>query len=454
MQKYSILLVLFVNMLLTGQVFEQSIESKIMEETKTVTVVLPQGYDFEENKTQKYPTLILLDGQYLLDPFFGTVKYGQYWEDMPGIIIVAINQDGNKRFDETEIGEGSFPTKKSAQFFEFIGVELYPFIESKYRTLPFRMIAGHDVTSGFLNYYLFKDQPLFNAYINLSPEYPDLMVNRLAEVFTRLKSPIFFYQASSNSDLDEIMADTKKLDSFAKEIKNENLRYHYDNFGDLSHYSLVPNAIPSALYFIFDGYQPISKSEYTKKLAVLEKGHTQYLVDKYTQLKKRFGFDIKPRLSDFKAIEAAILKNKAYGEFATLASYSEKVFPKTTLPVYQQGMYWEKTGELARAAKTYKSAFNYKEIGEYTKSYIMERADALMNKKDDPKTGDYEIPSIEEKPEETETKPLPTDIQTPKEGEVKKDLPKEVVPEKVEEKVEEIKTDTKDKTTPKKKKKK
>ena len=31
------------------------------------------------------------------------------------------------------------------------------------------MIAGHDTTAGFLNFYLYKDTQFFNAYISLAP---------------------------------------------------------------------------------------------------------------------------------------------------------------------------------------------------------------------------------------------------------------------------------------------
>jgi hypothetical protein len=46
--------------------------------------------------------------------------------------------------------------------------ELLPY-RTKYRVAPFKMIAGHD-TTWILNFYLLKENPLFNAYISLSPE--------------------------------------------------------------------------------------------------------------------------------------------------------------------------------------------------------------------------------------------------------------------------------------------
>jgi hypothetical protein len=47
--------------------------------------------------------------------------------------------------------DNGLPSGKGAAF-EFIG-ELLPYIEKKYRTAPFKIIAGHDTTAGFLNFF-------------------------------------------------------------------------------------------------------------------------------------------------------------------------------------------------------------------------------------------------------------------------------------------------------------
>jgi hypothetical protein len=48
---------------------------------------------------------------------------------------------------------------KTSQFFEFIG-GTFALSRTKYRVAPFKMIAGHDTTAGFLNFYLLKENPL------------------------------------------------------------------------------------------------------------------------------------------------------------------------------------------------------------------------------------------------------------------------------------------------------
>lgn len=365
-----------------GQRITESIETKKIG-TRAFTVVTPPSY--ESSPEKKYPTLVLLDGEYLLDPFEGALKYGNYWDDLPEMIIIAIHQNnGDTRFTDSEFDDAGFPSGSGAQFFEFIGQELFPYLESKYRTLPFRVIAGHDTTAGFLNFYLYKDNPIFNGYISLAPEMAPEMESRVADRLSKLTKPVFYYQATGENDLAEINEKATELDTKIKAIPNQKFGYLNDTFKGASHYSLVIKAIPNALYFIFDGYQPISMLEFQNKILKLGSGYTDYLIKKYEDLNTKLGLQIKPRLSDFKAIEAAIMKNKAYPEFQTLAAYANKHYPKTILGTYHQAMYYEKTGNFKKALKEYQKAFTQEEIRELTKEFMLNKAEALKGKEDNP----------------------------------------------------------------------
>lgn len=365
-----------------GQRISESIETKKIG-TRAFTVVTPPSY--ESSPEKKYPTLVLLDGEYLLDPFEGALKYGNYWDDLPEMIIIAIHQNnGDTRFTDSKFDDAGFPSGSGSQFFEFIGQELFPYLESKYRTLPFRVIAGHDTTAGFLNFYLYKDNPIFNGYISLAPEMAPEMESRVADRLSKLTKPVFYYQATGENDLAEINEKATELDTNIKAIPNQKFGYLNDTFKGASHYSLVIKAIPNALYFIFDGYQPISMLEFQNKILKLDSGYTDYLIKKYEDLNTKLGLQIKPRLSDFKAIEAAIMKNKAYPEFQTLAAYANKHYPKTILGTYHQAMYYEKTGNFKKALKEYQKAFTQEEVRELTKEFMLNKAEALKGKEDNP----------------------------------------------------------------------
>jgi len=409
-------IILFLFFICSNAIFSQkitdTISSKRLNEDREIIIGLPPSYD--KHPTQKYPVLVLLDGDFLFDAFQGALSYGNYWDDLPEIIIVGISQNKNNE-RETDCAvdqENGLPTEKGEAFFEFIGLELLPYIEKKYRTAPFKMIAGLDTTAGFLNCYLYKDVPLFDAYISMSPELPTGMEEQLPDRFAAIQKPIFYYHSSGDGDMKKMRKRILALDEVAKKINKPSLNYRFDDFKGASHYSLVLNSIPSALYQIFSVYQPISTTEFNEKIAVLTSGYVDYLIQKYDVIEKSFALKLPIRLNDFKAIEAAILKNKAYPEFEKLAQLAKKSYPKSMLADYEMGQMYEKKGETAKAVKSYMMAYQREEIGDLTKDMMIERADELKNGKNEP--------AVEETlPDAAPTDTPPTD--TPSTEEKKKE---------------------------------
>lgn len=374
---------LFLFLIFSATAFSQktieSFESFKLGEKREITIGLPASY--EKNPTKKYPILVLLDGDYLFDPFFGALSYGAYWEDLPETIIVGISQNQNdERYDDCNYDEKSgYPSEKGIQFFEFIGAEILPYIEKKYRVAPFRIIAGHDTTAGFLNFFLYKDNPIFNGYISMSPELPIEMETRIPEYLEKIKKPIFYYQSSAESDTKDINEPIKKLDENIKLVVNPLLNYKYDNFKDASHYSLVLQSIPNALYQFFDVFKPISTSEFSNKIAVLQSGYVDYLTNKYDVITKTLTLKTPIRINDFKAIEAAILKNKAYQELDKLADLAKKNYPKSMLADYELGLMYEKLGDSKKAAKSYQNGSQLEEIGDLTKTMMLDKYDDMKS---------------------------------------------------------------------------
>lgn len=354
-----------------------TITSARLKEDRVISISLPYSYGKEKNK--KYPLLLLLDGNYLFEPFSGALKYGNYWDDLPEVITVAIDQ--GKPFDrelESDVDDqNGLPIEKGAQFFDFITMELMPYLEKKYTIAPFKIIAGHDVTAGFLNLFLYKDNPLFDAYISMSPEFPKDMETRIPKRLNLINKPLFYYQSTADGDLKKMQDLIKTLDTNIKTVNNPNLYYQFDDFKNASHYSLVLHSIPNALYHIFGVYQPISNTEYQEKIVKLPSDYVGFLTKKYDIIEKSYGIKMPIRINDFRAIEAAILKNNAFTEFEQLAALSKKSYPKAMLSQYHMGMFYEKTGDTKKANKAYMNAYSMEEIGSLTKDFMLEKADAM-----------------------------------------------------------------------------
>ena len=360
---------------ISAQVVYKTFESLKLGKTRELKIQLPRGYTSDKDKS--YPLFIVLDGDYLFEAVAGNVDYYSYWEDMPEAIVVGVNQFDD-RFDDTMYSaQNSLPIEKGAAFFEFIGAELIPFIETTYRTGKFKVAIGHGETANFINYYLLKEQPLFQAYIAISPELAPKMITYLPERLAKIQTKTFYYLTTTQNDSDSIRKMTEALNADVKVIENENLLYKYDTFEKPTHYSLPTHALPNALESIFHVFQPISKKEYQETILKLETSPVAYLQEKYQTINDLFGIEKPVLINDFKAISAAIEKTRKFEYYEELSKMAQKQYPKTLLGSYYVARFYEETGDPKKAMKTYQSAYILDEIADISKDLMLEKADAI-----------------------------------------------------------------------------
>jgi uncharacterized protein len=373
MKKLLFLIAFLIVMPLFSQKETITIPSPRLGEEREITICLPPSYTKDSKK--KFPLVFLLDGDYLMDPFLGALNYGAFFEDFPEVIVVGLTQNYNhERETDCVIEEATgLPIGKGNTFFDFIGMELIPMITTKYRVAPFKIIAGHDITAAFANFFLYKDQPLFNAYISMSPELPTMMEQQIPERLQLVEQPIFYYQSTCDGDVKKMQEKIITMDALAKEINKPNLSYKFEYFKNESHYSMVLKSIPSSLYQIFASYRPISTDEFTQKIVPLTTGQTEYLKNKYEMLEKLFSIKKPVRYLDFKAIAAGILNTGNFDEFEKLSEYAKKIYPKSLLSDYYLAVMNEKIGLLDKAKKSYKDAYQKEAIGELTKDMMLNK---------------------------------------------------------------------------------
>lgn len=368
-------LCLLINQNISAQAIYEDFKSNKLGETRKLKIQLPRNYD--SNTEKKYPIVLVLDGDYLFEPVAGNVDYFSFWEDMPESIVVGIVQ-GNLRYDDCNYDPQNFmPEGKGANFFEFIGMELIPHIDKKYRTAKFIIGVGHDFTANFLNYYLFKNPPLLNGYINLSPDFAPLMEQRLVERIPNIPGKIFYYMATGTDDVKALMKTADALNGQLAQLKSNTFNYYFDNFEGATHFSLVGRGIPNALEKIFSVYRPISKQEFDEVLMKMNTPVHQYLVDKYKVIEDLFGISNPIRINDFIATGTAAEKKSQWDSLKELATLAKKHHPETLLGDYYLGRYFEETGNPKRAMKIFQGAYNKKEVESLTIDDLLDRADKI-----------------------------------------------------------------------------
>lgn len=374
MQRLFTIFALFLCFNLNAQVTQEIFESFKLQERRDVQYYIPERYDEEK----KHPLLIVLDGEYLFDQVVATSKVYSRFYGMPEMIVVGVNQSENSiRLDDCAWEEGSgLPDEKAKKFFEFLGIELIPYLDLNYSTAPFKMIVGYDITANFQNYWLFKENSLFNAYVSISPTLAPEMENRVPSRLGAFDKQIF-YQLILEEEKTKDTPRVKAMDKAIKAIDKENLHYFFDEYEGADHISIATYGIGKAFDNIFGMFKPISPKEYKTQILTSEDPVMDYLTNKYQSIEDLFGFRKPVDLNDIMAIYAASRKKQDFESLQPLAELCKVEFPGTMLGFYFEGEYYEQAGEPKKALKTFEKAFIMDEIDFLTKEMALEKIDAL-----------------------------------------------------------------------------
>lgn len=152
--------------------FRDSIESKVLKETRKLIIKLPKDY-YSSDKS--YPVLIRLDGDRdLFIETAGVVQRLAYREELiPEMIIVMIENTHRTR-DMMPVNTNFYKEEPGAEKFRtFIEDELFLHLNSLYRTSGERILCGQSLSSVFTLYCFLTSPDSFDSYIASSAGFPD-----------------------------------------------------------------------------------------------------------------------------------------------------------------------------------------------------------------------------------------------------------------------------------------
>jgi len=232
-----------------SQVTQEIFESFKLQERRDVQYYFPEKMD----ETKKYPLIIVLDGEYLFEQVVATSKFYSRFHGMPQSIVVGINQSKNDiRYEDCSFDPDSgLPSEKGKNFYEFIGMELIPYLDLNYSTAPFKMVVGYDITASFMNYWLFKDNSIFDGYVSISPTLAPEMESRVPMRLGIIENQIFYQlivEGEDSNDKKRIMSMDKSL----KALEKESLHYFFDEYKNAIIY-LLPHTVSARHLITYSG---------------------------------------------------------------------------------------------------------------------------------------------------------------------------------------------------------
>ena len=362
---------------LFAQITYGEIASSKLNAVRQLKIKLPNDYNPDSEII--HPLVIVFDGDYLLEPVVGQLQFQTYFDDMPSSIVVGIVQ-ANERFYDGYCDEVTgFPKESGLRFHEFVADELIPYLDNKYKTSKFKVAVGHDLMGNFINSYLFKEDPLFNAYVCLSPDLSGTVKDYLGERLEFFKDDIFYYMATSDKDLPGIRDAVIDADGQISQANNQYLTYYFDDFKNDNHYTLVTSAIARSFDKIFELYKPLREKELEEKVLPYEGTLDKYLIDRYKRIEDLFGIKKPITEEEFDKVVKIAERREDLESLENIGKLAKKLDPESLLGTYYLAQYAEKVGKTKKAKKLYESALTLEDVSHINREFIFSKIFKLHN---------------------------------------------------------------------------
>jgi predicted alpha/beta superfamily hydrolase len=334
--------------------------SKALQEERTVLIRLPEGYETSELRC---PVLYLLDGEFFFVQASSAVNYLSQLayvrnQRIPQMIVVGIvNVDRNRDYTPThapkQLNRLEFPTSgKADKFLEFMSAELFPLIESRYRTQPYRILVGWSL-GGLLTVYTYLEHSdSFSAYLAISPSMwwdEDLFVKKTASILQKRKISdkriTVTLGALEGGDMDRSVR--RGFVPLMKQAPQHQVRFGFIEIPKEGHDYVTYKALYEGLRSVYPDWQmPVDQLE--KGIAGIESF--------YRDLSGEYGYAIPVPESAYSE-----LANYVYNQVSTeaaidIAKQYVGAYPKSSYAYYRLGRFNHLNGNLEAAKKCYQRA--------------------------------------------------------------------------------------------------
>lgn len=343
------------------------LHSKILNEDRQYWIYLPPSYKPNRNHAiQKYPVLYLLDGESQFQWASQVVQFMGDSLQIPELIVVAIpNTDRNR--DLTPTHDRGVASSGGGELFErFLNEELASEINAKFRTAPYRILAGHSIGGALVADAFLRQTNGFQAYIAIDPALwwdNEILIQHAKEFFpkTNSRDAIFIATADHPHTLAEptnsIRSASELFISTLKTNLSSGIRIGYQYFEQEDHGSSRLMGLHDGLRFIFEDYKP------TDVYALDEPS----LIEKhFKKCSDRLGFEMFPPEEYVNNIGSALLAAHETDKAIECFKFNVTNYPNAANAYARLGDAYSAKGEKNLAIQNYTKALelnpNFKSV--------------------------------------------------------------------------------------------
>lgn len=359
---------------------EDSLYSKVLDESRTIYVQVPASYN--PNSDKKYPVVYILDGEVFL-PTVNDVQNYYSGGFTPEMVLVGISNSKNRMRDLTTskiiLEYSNEENGKAANFIEFIESELIPFIEQKYPVTNFRTLIGHSYGGLFTIYTLIHHPQLFSNYIAIDPslDWDDQkLINESREILSsrNYKGKALFMSLSGNLHnqnkqvtIDNVMKDTSINTLFArsnitfsnlvKQNKNNELAFEWKFYPNDLHGTIPFPSILDGLISLFEWFQWENTDKFNSPDTPKEE-LSKMVKYREQKLQNHFGYSVPPYPEEILGMSGYMSLDREQPEKAKMFfDYLLQYYPNSANTYDSMADYYERNNDYKNALKFVTKAY-------------------------------------------------------------------------------------------------
>jgi predicted alpha/beta superfamily hydrolase len=352
-----------------GKKFE--IHSKVLNETRSLLIATPEGYDQEKDR---YPVLYVLDGDENFVQAVGIVRSLTESDRIPPMLVVGIANTERIRDltppTEVETENRFLPKNGGADaFLQFIGSELIPYVDTHYRTRPYKVLVGHSAGGLFAIYTLASNPTLFNAYIAIDPMLSwnnQAAVTKLEAVFKDTKELSSDLYITATDEGGPALSADYKLCGILHQRTPKEFRWTFKQMPGETHTSIPHQSIYSGLDHIFDGWH------LANPLKLYDEGGLAAVHRHFAEGGRRYGYNRSTPAFTVSLIVAALMAQDRLEEAATVLQHDPKTYPAPWNQLDALARAYGQRGDNTQAIRFYKLSLQENPRNEWARKKLQE----------------------------------------------------------------------------------
>ncbi len=352
-------------------VHSHEIASEYLNEDRVVTVSVPDDYGSVEGN---YPTLYVLDGEWIFDFAAGTVAFlsNDSLGHVPDMLVVGVpNTDRARDLSVTLNPEDGYES-----FLNFLELEVMPLIDREYRTSGFNLLYGWSSGSAICGQFMARKPELFEAYLQsgagIGPRSRDFLAEQIPK--NSYKNRFLYVNAEGGTPRANAVRDYSEL---IESLRPDGLRWKFEILEESTHLDVLPEGLQAGLSFVFSDFRVPGSIATSGSDAVVS-----YL----EEVQSRYNVEVPIPSGAFVETASLMLHNGSAGEAVALLQHAVRLYPESAVVMSALGDVYAFANDYLKAGEAYESAM--KKAGKNRALYLQNKSMrdkmiALKNQRED-----------------------------------------------------------------------